>query len=74
MSARKRKGPRRLFRCRRDPQPEVQAWITANRDRLKPGEVHMVEVWHDHDCRYPQGGACTCKGGPEVKLAKPQEN
>jgi hypothetical protein len=41
------KQPRRLFRSRANPAPEV-----------------IVE--HDHDCRYPAGGECTCITGLEI--------
>jgi hypothetical protein len=86
VSSRKPRCPRRLFRCRRrsdvlhvgdrEPLPAVEAWIAQNRARLKPGTVGMVEVWHDHDCRYPQGEIFTCKHVPEVRLAsdQPEEN
>jgi hypothetical protein len=78
--------PRRLFRCRRrgdvlhvgdrEPLPAVEAWIAQNRARLKPGTVGVVQIWHDPGCRYPAGGPCTCRHGPEVKLAgdQPEEN
>jgi hypothetical protein len=77
--------PRRLFRARRrgdtlsigrEPLPAVEAWIAANRARLKPGTALELEVWHDAPCPYPRGGACCCANGPEIKLAgeKPEEN
>lgn len=79
------KKPRRIFRARRSGSalyltaqdipmpPGIEAWAEQNRDRLArlaKGQVHSVEVWHDADCRYPQGGQpCTCRKGPEIRLA-----
>jgi hypothetical protein len=72
------KRPKHIFRARRrgqalyigrDPLPSVQAWIEQNRDRIaKPGEVTMIEIWHDETCGYPKGKPCTCRNGPEVKV------
>jgi hypothetical protein len=54
----------------RQPLPALEAWLAQNRARLmKPGTVGEIQIWHDHDCPYPQGGDCTCVLGPEIRIA-----
>lgn len=69
--------PRRIFRARKGsrdlhvgmaPLAAFRVWTEQNRGRFKPGTVTNVQVWHDHDCRYPQGGPCTCRNGPEIRV------
>ncbi len=69
------KQPKRLFRRRGDilhvgraPLPAIEAWVAAHRSRIRPGTVVQVEVQHDEGCPYPQGGACRCADGPEIKI------
>jgi hypothetical protein len=80
------KRPKHIFRARRrgstlyvgrEPLPSVETWLQQNRARItRPGEVTMIEIWHDAECRYPQGGPCTCRTGPEcrVKGEDPEAN
>jgi len=53
----------------REPLPSFNAWLAANRSRLKPGSVNQILIMHDHGCRYPWGERCTCRSGPEITLA-----
>lgn len=52
----------------RAPLPVVTAWIEQNRDRFPLGKPSEIEVFHDADCRYPQGFPCTCLFGPEIRI------
>ena len=58
--------PRRIFRSRRRGTGYEAAVIEAS-GQLTPGTVTVAEVWHDDDCRRPQGGPCSC-GNPEVRI------
>jgi hypothetical protein len=70
--------PRNLFRCRRRPAAHVEPLVEAiakHRRRFKPGTLTEAVVWHDHDCRRPQGGDCTCKPEIEIRpLEDPERN
>jgi hypothetical protein len=46
----------------------VDAWLAANRSRLKAGQLAEVVIEHESYCRYPKGGRCTCPGGPEIRI------
>jgi hypothetical protein len=75
--------PRRLFRARplgtdaivlnevgRPELPEVTAFINAHRANFPTGDLTMLEVSHDVDCRYPVNGRCSCVAGPDVRIMK----
>jgi hypothetical protein len=73
------KRPSRLFRIHRrnggrdafvgrKPLPDLLAWVAANRARFRPGRVAELIVEHDATCRYPQGGPCVCRTGPDVRV------
>ncbi len=54
----------------RPPLPAVEEFIAAHAAELaRPGSAAMLIIAHDPDCRYPQGGECTCADGPEIRLA-----
>jgi hypothetical protein len=69
--------PRRIFRAHRhrravyvgrEPLPSVTTWVEQHRDRFPKGELVEVVVVHESYCRYPQGGPCSCPGGPEIRV------
>jgi len=49
----------------------VDELIDRNRDRLTPGTVHEIKIYHDDSCSIWSGGACDCR--PDVKLAEAAE-
>jgi hypothetical protein len=43
--------------------------LVVHVDTIKPGNVYILNVIHDDECKYPQGGQpCTCVNGPEEEL------
>jgi hypothetical protein len=57
--------PKHMFE-RPAPTPEPAVFP------LEPGTVTILEHLHDHDCKRPQGGVCTCRqGGPEIRVVRP---
>jgi hypothetical protein len=83
VSSSTKRQPRRLFRSRRQPAPEiivveigvgpgkpleaVRAFVEQHRHTFQPG-IHEITIEHESDCRYPKGGACTCIAGPECRI------
>jgi hypothetical protein len=50
------------------PLPAVRAFVEQHRHTFGRPGVHQIVTMHDASCRYPQGGACTCSAGPEIKI------
>ncbi len=67
-AARRLRRKNRAAHIGRAPLPAVSAWLEANRSRFKPGELAEVVIEHDADCRYPGGGECSCRSGPEIRV------
>jgi hypothetical protein len=49
------------------PLEAVRAFVAAHRHTFAPG-VHQIVTLHDAGCQYPQGRACTCVSGPEIRI------
>lgn len=60
--------PRSIFRARRRRGGPTLGRLAALGAKLTPGTVTVLELWHDPDCRRPQGGPCTCADGPDSRL------
>ena len=56
----------------RRPPKYLAEVIAEGRTHGKPGEVTVVDVYHDDDCAIWQGGPCDCQ--PVVKARKPKAN
>jgi hypothetical protein len=52
-------------RLRRNPPPWLTDALTVALN-VPPGRIGHASVWHDPDCKRPQGGPCTCT--PDVRF------
>ena len=56
-----RQRPRPPVRRRGDYLTELVGASRSGRLPVIPGTVAIVDIWHEPDCRRPEGGACTCR-------------
>jgi hypothetical protein len=77
-------SPRTIFRSRRKrpvalvvgdrpAAPYVRKVVEAGK-RLTPGTITVAEIWHDSDCRRPQGCPCTCQPNVTMRALTDPEN
>jgi hypothetical protein len=55
-----RQRPRPPVRRRGDYLTELVGAHRSGRLPIPPGMIGIVDIWHDPDCRRPDGGPCTC--------------
>lgn len=59
-------------RMKRNYLKDILKTISIGQIQTQPGQVTHVEVLHDDDCPFLQGGECTCK--PEVRTYPSRRN